>query len=61
MKTGGKGSRGNGGGPDALFSQDSVLVSHGNLFVVNVRHPTKQMPLLNSSRVNFYYISNKMM
>jgi len=35
MKTGGKGSRGNGGGPDALFSQDSVLVSHGNLFVVN--------------------------
>jgi len=44
MKTGGKGSRGNGGGPDALFSQDSVLVSHGNLFAVNVRRPTERVP-----------------
>ena len=41
MQTGGKGSRGNGGGPDALFSQDSVLVSGGHLFVVNVRRSTK--------------------
>lgn len=44
MNTGGKGSRGNGGGPDALFSQDSVLVSHGNLFAVNVRRLTERVP-----------------
>ncbi|KAF8323962.1 hypothetical protein DL93DRAFT_59055 [Clavulina sp. PMI_390] len=41
VPTGGKGATGHGGGPDALFSQDSVLVAKGglagqqNLFVVN--------------------------
>lgn len=39
ISTGGVGATGHGGGPDALFSQDSVLVSHNNLFVVNVSTP----------------------
>ena len=40
VSTGGIGATAHGGGPDPLFSQDSVLVSAGNLFVVNVRLPT---------------------
>jgi len=35
ISTGGTGATGKGGGPDALFSQDSVLVSQGHLFAVN--------------------------
>lgn len=52
VSTGGIGATGHGGGPDALFSQDSVLVSKGNLFVVNVSFSALDL-LLRSLTNNF--------